>query len=1202
MTELRIIPWIRDLGEVEAVGLARTLIYAEAGRLGLPLDEFSMSGRVKAKDQGIDGRTHFPEGIQSLYPTGHRVWQVKSGPSEPDANKEFDEVRHPALFEKIRDGYDYVLFWTNDPVVVKADNVKSAFTAAMQSIREDAKATFIFGDQIERLCYANIAVLAQNPLSPFPFGPAVTTVAWAAHEGFKTSYQLDALRATYIDVLRAHLTYEESATSVLHLYGDTGVGKSRLVFEALNTTGVSERALVFLEPNDVSRELLAWVANSPEHRLVLVVDDCTAADRRKISDLAGLAQGRIRLITIGARYRRDLQPSDGRYLELLPLEVTASTEIAKSLGLSDEDADNVAHYTEGYPKLAYEFASAVQHGGPNSNLIDRIRGEALGSVLESMLGHGEDSRLLGVLSLFERLGYDQDLSRETQIACEALGIDEFAFREVVDREHGRFVSSAGRFRLVTPRLFAVWLATEFIRETADLAQSLKLLPDVLRERVISQMKEFAGDRHVQGALRNLLGDSPLLAGALDDVDGGSAELIRVTAIIDPPLAMEIVGRIVGSNSVSELRQHLTSGRRALVNALELLLWFDDLFDDAADALLKLAIAENEQWSNNATGVLQGLFRVLLGGTSAPYERRIAWARRKLADQPAVAAILIPALGTAFDAHEMRTTPDFGSRIAPEEWRPSSFEDDRAARLSAWRLLIDLAVQGESGVAKEISGGLWAAVRLGFVDYVLADIPRVSWSPEERSDIASSLERILRNEDLPDETRSSLSDLHSYLEGRGLGDRVTFLLSQDSWELIEFEDGRSGLRPIVRELASEIVSGGDNVIIDAARKSSHGKFQTGVILFEHISEIQRDPELLRKVEAIKPTAESAIVGTLVGMSKIASYWWTLEALRNWLDHPNLARLVIRTVHALPASDELAALALEAVEIGASAPSELGTFLYGAWTKGVSSAVVSDLSRRVGASNEPRDLEAALGMLSYWLDENDHPDFGFLELASMLIDEAAKYVGSGHTMLDFYRQSVLRRIDMPSEERLQKVQKLLTEVSNGWLSDADLDALDDIARELPNEAIAMVFRVILGTDSVAPSPNGLWLNHSKLLSRLTTATSPDEVADAVRQLPVERWRELVAHVSFKLDRPNSVIETLVSADADDVTRARAAFSFMYPDDAWFGSEADYLRSRLPVAESWKNQAMEPATKRWLDELILELGTRIEQVEQREQEERW
>jgi hypothetical protein len=61
VTDLRVIPWIRELDEARAVALARSLIYAEAGRLGLPISDFSMSGRVKVRDQGVDGRTNFPE-------------------------------------------------------------------------------------------------------------------------------------------------------------------------------------------------------------------------------------------------------------------------------------------------------------------------------------------------------------------------------------------------------------------------------------------------------------------------------------------------------------------------------------------------------------------------------------------------------------------------------------------------------------------------------------------------------------------------------------------------------------------------------------------------------------------------------------------------------------------------------------------------------------------------------------------------------------------------------------------------------------------------------------------------------------------------------------------------------------------------------------------------------------------------------------
>jgi hypothetical protein len=47
VTDLRVIPWIRDLDEARAVALARSLIHAEAGRLGLPFVNFSMSGRSK---------------------------------------------------------------------------------------------------------------------------------------------------------------------------------------------------------------------------------------------------------------------------------------------------------------------------------------------------------------------------------------------------------------------------------------------------------------------------------------------------------------------------------------------------------------------------------------------------------------------------------------------------------------------------------------------------------------------------------------------------------------------------------------------------------------------------------------------------------------------------------------------------------------------------------------------------------------------------------------------------------------------------------------------------------------------------------------------------------------------------------------------------------------------------------------------------
>ena len=50
----------REQDENGAVSLARSLCMAEASLFGLPLDASSFSGRVKAADEGIDGRTLFP--------------------------------------------------------------------------------------------------------------------------------------------------------------------------------------------------------------------------------------------------------------------------------------------------------------------------------------------------------------------------------------------------------------------------------------------------------------------------------------------------------------------------------------------------------------------------------------------------------------------------------------------------------------------------------------------------------------------------------------------------------------------------------------------------------------------------------------------------------------------------------------------------------------------------------------------------------------------------------------------------------------------------------------------------------------------------------------------------------------------------------------------------------------------------------------
>ena len=75
---------------------------------------------------------------------------------------------------------------------------------------------------------------------------------------------------------------------------------------------------------------------------------------------------------------------------------------------------------------------------------------------------------------------------------------------------------------------------------------------------------------------------------------------------DPKAALKCLMRTMGTWDRETLFQ-FTTGRRDVVWALEKIAMQRDLFVDAARLLLALGEAENEGWSNNASGVFAGLF-------------------------------------------------------------------------------------------------------------------------------------------------------------------------------------------------------------------------------------------------------------------------------------------------------------------------------------------------------------------------------------------------------------------------------------------------------------------------------------------------------------------------------------------------------------------------------------------------------------------
>jgi hypothetical protein len=1206
MTDLDIVRWIRGLDENGAVGLARSLIFAEAGLHGLPLDQFTMSGRVKARDQGIDGRTDFPAEVGERMPTGPCIWQVKSGETRPSAATEFDAAKRDTLIDAIaHDGYDYVLFWANDPVDERGKDVRSEFTEAVKRIRDTATVHFLFTEAIERLCYAHLGVLAQA--SPYPLGGLVNLPRWGAPQKFgDVTFQPDERRSQAIEALLSHASRFDMEPSELHVFGDTGVGKSRLVYEALDADGIRERVLVAPDASQFDRGLLTLVANSADRRLVVVVDDCDAADRLELARYTGMAEGRIRLITVGSRWTREPPSIDSRRIEVLPLEASASRQIAQSVGLGDADADLVAEYTEGYPGVALVLSRAIRYGAPGEALVDRVRGqEEIGMVLDSFLAEA-DRPLLGVLGLFEKLGFEGDLSQECTLVCRTLEIDETEFRRVVDQELGRFVSAAGRFRRVTPRLFAVWLATRLLAQNKDaLRDAMSKLPESLRDRILTQMRDFAGDPVVEEVLADILEQHPFLDGTLGDVDEGASRLLHVAAIAAPEAAMRAIKRLTQAATIDEL-QHFGPGRREMVWALEVLLWFDSTFDRAADALLRLAVTENETWSNSATGVLQGVFRVHLGGSGTPYSHRLAWARHVLERDPLDAPdVLVPGLGLALELHESRSTTEFGGRTAPLEWRPQDISQEVEARAGAWDLMIDVANTSDiyrDLVAVELAQGLRTALRRGLTDRVRGTLAEVEWSARGRSVIGDAIAKVLEYEtDMPAPTAEDLRRLYEQLLGQTLRDRIDFVLSSTIWKLAAGkEEALSGRPRVVAELAAQLRDAGREVQVETAARSANFDQQTTTVLFEEVGRHETSDDLLTLLEALDPLPEAALLGLLRGHFQVRGDAWADSTLDRWLRSRGLGGLVIRGARTLPATDQRAEFAIAAVEAQASPPAELRLFLYGAWTKALSQELLLRIISALRRSDDPQDVEHALGILDQWVEDREdlQADDALVEVALELTRSSSELSDRYSPMLSLYRSQLVHRLPVSFDDRME----ILTDVLYGLDSfpDAhDLEIADELSRERPRETAERVIQLIVdGTE--AGSTATLWLEDAKILSRIEEVGGAGAVVELIDSLPPQFLHVLVGHVAFNRDDPDPLVKRLIELGDSERLWSLATFKFMYPESAWTGPESAYLRGRLAAAQRWREQASEDTRMRqWLDELIEGLDENIVRAERAEAE---
>ena len=223
-----------------------------------------------------------------------------------------------------------------------------------------------------------------------------------------------------------------------------------------------------------------------------------------------------------------------------------------------------------------------------------------------------------------------------------------------------------------------------------------------------EMFEYAnGSPTASKVVHELLGSNgPFLSSPEILTTNRGARFFRYLGEIEPATAVKTLQKTLGLWSQDTLLK-FTEGRRDIIGLLEKTARWRDLFGSSANLLLDLAVAENEVWSNNASGVFAELFSLSrhpsLSLTEAPPTERLIVMEDALGSDSSERRML--ALRACDRALRERTFGSVSNEVRvfgrdPNSWVPNTWEDIFETYRKVWGFLLDKADKLPKGEREE----------------------------------------------------------------------------------------------------------------------------------------------------------------------------------------------------------------------------------------------------------------------------------------------------------------------------------------------------------------------------------------------------------------------------------------------------------------------------------------------------------------------